>query len=176
MPIVREIKFDGFVFRSKIESQNYLFWKTLGIECYYESDTIALKRGDKIVNYLPDFFLPDLGKSGSYFEVKLDKNPTVDECQKCFMLAVQTNKDVYLFYEQIGRQKNGYKYCATTGAFVPQMQWTQCPKCSAFGITHMGLVAEMPCGCCNEMVDLTNSSSYDITEAVKVVRAERFGA
>ena len=174
MPIVREIKFDGFVFRSKIEAQNYVFWKTLGIECYYESDTIALKRGDgKLINYLPDFFLPEID---AYVEIKLDKNPTVEESMKCHLLAIQTGKDVFLLYEQIGRQSNGYKYCASTGSFIPQMRWCECPKCSSFGITHMGLVAELACGCCKDMGDLTNSSSYAIKEAVKKVRAERFGA
>lgn len=177
MANVKEICWNGYRMRSKIEAKWALFFETISVEYFYEPDTIALERGDKIVNYLPDYFLPDLGKSGSYFEVKLDKNPTVDECQKCFMLAVQTNKDVYLFYEEIGKKHtNGYLYKGGTGAFVPQMQWTQCPRCSAFGITHMGIVAAMKCGCCNGMVDLTNSSSYDITEAVKVVRAERFGA
>ena len=32
MPIVKEIKFDGYIFRSKIEAQHYLFFQTLGLD------------------------------------------------------------------------------------------------------------------------------------------------
>ena len=176
MPIVKEIKFDGYIFRSKIEAQHYLFFKTLGLDCYYERETLSLVKNDgKIINYLPDFFLPDLD---SYVEIKLDKSPTVDECMKCYMVALQTNKDCYLFYEVIGKKNvNAYKYCAGSGAFIPQNRWTECPKCKTFDITYKGLVCEMQCGCCSKnRDDLANTDSFSLKEAVMRVRSERFGA
>ena len=175
MPLVREINYDGFRFRSRIEAQWYLFFNSLNIDVHYEPETISLALSSgKICNYLPDYFLPDLD---CYVEIKLSTCPTHEESMKCSLLATQTGKDVYLFYEPIGKKNaNCYKYCAGTGAFVPQMRWVQCPKCSSFSITHMGLVAAMKCGCCKDMGDLTNSESYAIKEAVKRVRSERFGA
>ena len=175
MPIVKEINFDGYRFRSKIEAKWYVFFKTLGLDVHYEPETISLELLDgKLTNYLVDYYLPDLD---AYIEIKLDKNPTVEESMKCFLLSQQTGKDVFLFYETIGKKNtNGYKYCGDSGAFVPQQMWTQCPKCSTFGITYRGFVAELSCGCCREMGDLTNSESFAIQEAVKAVRGERFGA
>ena len=174
MPLVKEINWNGYRMRSKIEAKWALFFETISVQYFYEPDTIALKRGDKIVNYLPDYFLPNFE---CYIEIKLDKCPTVDECSKCHMLAVQTGKDVFLFYEELGKKHtNGYMYKGTTGAFLPQMRFVQCPRCSAFGITHMGLVAAMKCGCCKNDGDITNSESYALKEAVKQVRSERFGA
>ena len=175
MPLVKEINWNGYRMRSKIEAKWALFFENISVEYFYEPDTIALERTDgKITNYLPDYFLPEIG---CYIEIKLDKCPTEQECSKCYMLAVQTGKDVFLFYEELGKKNmNGYKYYATTGAFLPQMRWCQCPRCSAFGITHMGLVAELPCGCCKNDGDITNSESYALKEAVKRVRSERFGA
>jgi len=173
--LVREIKYDGYIFRSKIEAQWYVFFNKLGFECHYEPETISLELSNgRIINYLIDFFLPDFN---SYVEIKLEKTPQIDACQKCYLLAQQTGKDVFLFYQIIGSAKfNGYKYYGSTGAFMPLQRFVQCPKCSNFDITYLGMVSEMSCGCCKQMGDLTNSESYTINEAVKKVRSERIGS
>jgi len=175
MPIVREISYDGFRFRSKIEAQWYVFFKTLGVDVHYEPETIALERFDgKITNYLVDYYLPDLD---AYVEIKLSTCPTHEESMKCYLLAQQTGKDCFLFYETIGKKNmNGYLYEGGSGMFRPLQRWTQCPKCSSFGITSQGRVGMLSCGCCKDDELLTNSESYAIKEAVDVVRAERFGA
>ena len=128
----------------------------------------------KIINYLPDYFIPHLD---AYIEIKLAKNPTHDECLRCCLLAQQTNKDVFMFYEIVGKKNtNAYKYFAGSGAFMPLMRWTECPTCSVFGITYQGRVSELRCGCCKEKDDVMNDNSHAIQEAVRVVRSERFGA
>ena len=174
MPLVREIKFDGYNFRSKIESQWYVFFKTLGIDVHYEPETISLELfNGKIVNYLVDYHLPDLD---CFVEIKLSSCPTHEESMKCYLLSVQTGKNVYMFYETIGKKNmNGYLYEGGSGTFRPLQRWTQCPKCSSFDITSQGRVGLMKCGCCKD-ADISNDSSFDIMNAVNTVRAERFGA
>ena len=175
MPVVREINYDGYRFRSKIEAQWYVYFKTLGIECFYEPETISLELSNgKIMNYLPDFFLPELD---AYVEIKLEASPTTEECMKCHLLATQTGKNVYMFYEQIGKKNtNGYMYMKNTGAFMPLQRFTQCPKCRGFDIAYQGRVVGMKCGCCNDCLDLFNDNSFDIQGAVRTVRSERFGS
>jgi hypothetical protein len=174
MPLVREIKFDGYVFRSKIEAQWYKLFQELGVECYYENETFSLAIGDKTVNYLPDFFLPE---QDCFVEIKLAQKPLPVECCKCFALAQQTGRDVYLFYEVIGKKNtNGYLYKGGSGAFMPLQRLTQCPICKHVAFTRQGLVgsAHMQCGChCKE---LPNTEAVAIARAVGAVRAERFGA
>lgn len=174
MPLVREIKYDGFIFRSKIEAKWYLLFTTLGIECYYEPETFSLNIGGRVVNYLIDFQLPELD---CYVEIKLSQRPTHEECVKCYALAQETGKDVYLFYEDIGKkQTNGYKYQGGSGAFFPLQRLTQCPFCKRFDFTKLGLVgsAHTKCGC--DCMELRNSDAFAIQTAVKLVRSERFGA
>tara|TARA_B100000787_G_scaffold165463_1_gene149372 strand:+ start:1537 stop:2061 length:525 start_codon:yes stop_codon:yes gene_type:complete len=174
MPIVREIKYDGYVFRSKIEAQQYKLFKELGLDVHYEPETYGLDFAGHTVNYLVDFFLPDLD---SYVEIKLSKCPTHDECVKCFALAQTTGKDVYLFYEPVGKKgTNGYKYAGGTGAFYPLQRWTQCPVCKSFDITTCGIVGggNVRCGC--EARKWSNAEAGDLTRAFESVRSERFGA
>ena len=110
-------------------------------------------------------------------EIKLEKTPTHDECMKCCVLAQQSGKNVYLFYQAIGtRDMNGYVYMKNSGSFLPLHRFTQCPKCRGFDITYQGRVVGMNCGCCDDCVDLMNDNSFDIQNAVKTVRSERFGA
>lgn len=174
MPIVREINYDGYRFRSKIEAQWYVFFKTLGVDVHYEPETISLELfNGKIINYLVDYYLPDLD---AYVEIKLATAPTHEESMKCFLLAQQTGKNVFLFYETIGKKNmNGYVYMGGSGAFRPLQRWTQCPKCRTFDIASQGRVGLMKCGCCSD-INLMNDCSYDLLNAVKVVRGERFGS
>ena len=173
MPIVREIKYDGFVFRSKIEAQWYVFFTSLGLEVHYESETFALQTSDnRTVNYLPDFYLPDLD---CFVEIKLEKNPLPIECHKCFLLAQQTKKNVFLFYQTIGTKMNGYKYFGESGAFLPLNRFAECPTCGFFDICYQGRLSAMRCKC-NPRSKLTNSASHAIQEAIVKVRSERFGA
>lgn len=175
MPVVREINYDGYRFRSKIEAQWYVFFKTLDIDVHYEPETIALQLfNGKVMNYLPDFYIPSLD---CYVEIKLETSPTHEESLKCYLLAEQTGKDVYLFYEPVGKKNmNGYKYHKNSGAFLPLQRWTQCPKCRGFDITYQGMVVGISCGCCKNCRDLCNDNSYDIQGAVRAVRGERFGS
>lgn len=175
MPVVREINYDGYRFRSKIEAQWYVFFKTLGIEVHYEPETISLEGlNGRVINYLPDFYLPE---HDCYVEIKLETTPTHDESMKCYLLAEQTGKNVYLFYETLGKKDtNGYVYLKYSGAFLPLQRWTQCPRCRRFEITYQGRVSLMTCRCCVDCDGLQNDKSVDLTRAVAAVRSERFGS
>lgn len=59
-------KYNGFVFRSKLEAQWAVFFDALGIRYEYEPEGFEMSDGTK---YLPDFYLPEVN-DGVFIEVK----------------------------------------------------------------------------------------------------------
>ena len=175
MPLVREINYNGYTFRSKIEASWAYLFDQLGIEYYYENETFSLENNSGgTTNYLPDFFLPDMD---CFLEVKLERKPTVEECVKCYLLAVQTGKDVVMVYQTIGTiQYDAYIYEGTTGEFDNQYRLTMCPMCCAFGFTHLGIVGGLSCECRVRCAGLANDRCIRIKAAIDKTRKNRFGA
>jgi hypothetical protein len=56
----------GCLFRSRLEARYALFMTELGVKWHYEPEGFSLEAG----NYLPDFFLPQVGEKGSWLEIK----------------------------------------------------------------------------------------------------------
>lgn len=56
----------GCRFRSRLEARYAVFMTKLGVEWKYEPEGFALESG----NYLPDFFLPRVGRNGAWLEIK----------------------------------------------------------------------------------------------------------
>ena len=52
---VIETKYNGFLFRSRLEARWAVFFDSLGIEWSYEPEGFEFKDGTR---YLPDFYLP----------------------------------------------------------------------------------------------------------------------
>lgn len=61
---VIETKYNGFLFRSRLEARWAVFFDSLGIEWSYEPEGFEFKDGTR---YLPDFYLP---KFNVYVEIK----------------------------------------------------------------------------------------------------------
>lgn len=86
---VIETWFDGIHFRSRTEARWAVFFKSSGLRYEYEKEGHDLGGG---VWYLPDFWLPDLGR---WFEVK-GQRPSRDEIEKCRALAYESGSEVLL--------------------------------------------------------------------------------
>jgi hypothetical protein len=84
-----ETIYDGYRFRSRLEARWAVFFNTLGIEYQYEKEGYDLDGAW----YLPDFWLPQY----EYFIEIKGQNPTEDELQKAYKLALATKKPVFVF-------------------------------------------------------------------------------
>lgn len=97
-----ETKFDSYHFRSRLEARWAVFFKTLGLEYHYEPEGYVLEG----IPYLPDFYLPQLD---SFIEIK-GAVPTSEELQKARLLALYTQKDVYVISGNIGLPDDPYRH------------------------------------------------------------------
>lgn len=89
-----DTSYDGHLFRSRLEARWAVFFNTLGVVYSYEHDGYDLGDG---VNYLPDFWLPELDL---WIEVK-GKKPLPRERDKAQRLAVQSGQDVAIVWGPI---------------------------------------------------------------------------
>lgn len=62
-----ETEYKGYRFRSRLEARWAVFFDAAGIRYVYEPEGFQVDLGDKVIRYLPDFYLPDFG---IYVEVK----------------------------------------------------------------------------------------------------------
>ncbi len=130
-------------YRSRIEARWAVFFDTLGIPFEYEPEGFNL--GDEIC-YLPDFWLPN---QRCWVEIK-GAEPTEDETEKAFRLAVKTGSPLFVFYH--GIQLPSSQFGAPKAyAFFPDLladagyQWCECPDCGTLGITYEGRSDRLPC-------------------------------
>jgi hypothetical protein len=65
-PKAKETRYNGYLFRSRLEARWAVFFDTLGAEYYYEAEGYEVDTG---IRYLPDFILPT---SNMVLEVKPD--------------------------------------------------------------------------------------------------------
>ena len=173
--VVREVSYNGYLFRSKAEAKWAFFLDTIGVDYLYESDTFTLTSASgKQVNYFPDFFITDLN---CFLEVKLEKTPLVEECWKCSQLAKETGMDVVLAFQELGRKDyNAYHYTGGTGEVQNGFKLTTCPFCSRFDFTKNGLCGGMKCECSNRCANLPNDRSIKLKTAMDATRKHRFRA
>jgi hypothetical protein len=171
---VRETKFHGIIYKSRLEARWAVFFESLGIPYQYEPE--GFEWG--ITKYLPDFYLP---QQDYFIEVK-GSYPDEEALEKGIMLSEATQKDVFLFHGEIpnpsaaegilespallcnerlrsdligrndlfgppGRYDDVYHYGRLGGP--ENYYWTGCPKgCSlGFGITNSGRADLLPCKC-----------------------------
>lgn len=62
-----ETEYNGYRFRSRLEARWAVVFDAAGIRYVYEPEGFQVDLGDKVIRYLPDFYLPDFG---IYVEVK----------------------------------------------------------------------------------------------------------
>jgi len=77
--------YKGYRFRSRLEARWAVFFDALGLEWEYEVEGFNLDNG---LNYLPDFFLPNIVGRKAWIEVKPDI-PYPDEVDVAKVIAFQ---------------------------------------------------------------------------------------
>jgi len=93
-----ETIYDGYRFRSRLEARWAVFFDTLGIPYEYEKEGYKLQREPlSPIDYLPDFWLPE---QDCFVEIK-GQVPTPQESSKAAYLALNSGKDVYIFFGNI---------------------------------------------------------------------------
>lgn len=90
-----DTKYGGCLFRSRTEARWAVFYDALGVRWVYEMEGYVLNDGRR---YLPDFFLPD---HNCYIEIK-GVRPTEEEKIKAQLLAIQSGRDVLIFWGKPG--------------------------------------------------------------------------
>ena len=122
-----DTKYNGYLFRSRLEARWAVFFDHLGLKYEYEKEGYDLDG----LWYLPDFWLPDVAlrrskETGLWMEVKGGK-PTAEEDEKCVRLAKASRKPVILMAGQCdGEQKEtGYEYAPVEGAHpvIENLRW-----------------------------------------------------
>lgn len=121
-----ETKYNGFIFRSRLEARWAVFFDALGIEWEYEKEGYKL---DSFA-YLPDFWLP---QHKYWLEVK-GVTPTTEEIQKCQLLQDFTGYPVILVMGQPHLNKNFAYYCESGdsgGGYgeTENARWFLCSVC-----------------------------------------------
>lgn len=130
-----ETKYNGRLYRSRLEARWAVFFDTAGIRVEYEAEGYRLPGG---VLYLPDFRVPSLN---AFIEIKPGElNDT--EARKCGLLAV----------ESVGRV---YAFC---GQVEPTTEWGNPPRAVAFIGYPEGFVEDEDgwawavCGACGPVI------------------------
>lgn len=188
-----QTRYDGILFRSRIEARWAVFFNSLGLDYEYEKEGYDLGDGKA---YLPDFWLPSLD---AWIEIK-GADPEEDACDLAHRLSVASEYRVYVFFGGIVMPEN--KWSATNAyAFFPDgtadngYHWCECQSCGQLGIHYQGRSDRLPCkqpyqdarlsiamseggGCERTGGNYDkgyNTNSPGLMEAYAAARSERFG-
>ena len=177
---VRPVHYDGWKFRSMTEARWAILLDTLNIDYMYEMNTFMLQDENKHICYLPDFYLTDLK---CFLEIKNNgkHEPLPEEQYKAKLLAIDTEKDVYIAFGKVGvkdQLKYGsmWKWKGKTGELDTHYSFTQCPTCLKFDITKNGNIHDCTCYCEKKenYKNIFNNDCVQIKNAVKKSRSHQF--
>ena len=87
-----ETHYDGYRFRSRLEARWAVFFNALGVRYEYEKQGFVLNG----VRYLPDFWLPHVGQTGIWVELK-GQEPTEAEIETCGHLCLESKAPVLIY-------------------------------------------------------------------------------
>jgi len=143
-----ETVFDGYRFRSRLESRWGVFFKAAGIRYIYEPECFRLSSGKL---YLPDFYLPEVNmrttenNGGIYVEVKPSR-PSSDELDYLFELSRITGKGVLLlegmpaswesFFDAEGEGHYDCSWAPNDMTWDVGMLFARCYKCLRVRVQH----------------------------------------
>ena len=176
---VRQVEYNGYVFRSQIEAKWAMVFDKLDIEYLYENETYQLSHQNRRFGYLIDFVLPQLKR---FIEIKNMGSipPTENECLKAKCLAEQ-NEYKYpctILFGPISTSQN-YKhgsartYHSDGQISMPQLL-TECPYCGHIDFCTDGLLKHMSCRCEQKYPDEQNHKSTRLISVLQEVRKHRF--
>ncbi len=136
-----ETYYNGFRFRSRLEARWAVFFDCMGVKYEYEPEKFQC--GD--VKYIPDFFLPELGRNkqsaaveGTFFEVK-GYVPSSEEIDKLNRLAATTHLRTYLFH---GSAFDGTGGLFSWGHYRHELTPTHISQCPFCGIVDFPFTPE----------------------------------
>ncbi len=176
-PYIRpiETRYNGYLFRSRLEARWAVFFDKMGIEYDYEREGYDLKECRR---YLPDFWLPEYG----WVEIK-GVEPEFDsiEMKKCSLLAELTHTNVYLFYGAMKLPTDSV-YPSPMPAYVDfgdgggdwPYNWCQCYCGKKLGIEFDGRSGRLGCSCTHGDDRMCNIDSPDLMNAFETAMSYRF--
>jgi len=160
-----ETRYNGYLFRSRLEARWAVFLDRLSVDYEYEVEGFDLSSVPKSEGgrdlmgkaawYLPDFWLPE---PASWMEVK-PTAPTLIERERAARLAVASGKDVvivvgkpWVFSEHesgYDGTDSGYIFLGGTGLSDHFYMLTACPFCRKVEWTFDGRADRISCKCPN---------------------------
>ena len=167
-----ETRYDGCLFRSRLEARWATFFNALAVPYEYEKEGFDLGSAGW---YLPDFWMP---QQDCWIEIK-PVVPTPDERWKAGELADQSGKHVYICYGEIPRSTADARHWIGDGAEVFFINdswdnfhlWVACPKCGKKGLTYEGR-ADYLCDCWDYKISGEVWAAVDL--AYEAARSARF--
>lgn len=168
-----QTKFDGYLFRSRLEARWAVFFKYLNLAYSYEPEGFKLKAGF----YLPDFLLMDLKY---WIEIKPYGIEWPDD-PRYFELAEKTDSLLFVLAGQPGDSGPhvydsdyiGYLF----GKYGDNGHiWCDCPECGSLEIQHEGRIERNKhADSCSGRYDRHTPTSPRLIRAYNAARRERFG-
>jgi len=175
-----QTKYNGYLFRSRLEARWAVFYDALGIEYEYEKEGYDL--GD-LGWYLPDFYLPGYG----WVEIK-GLEPTIGDIigKKCQALAKATKTPTYLFYggiklpnqDEYPQPNSCYAFIDISGmgnyGYDWPFNWCQCYCGKRTGIEYDGRGGRLGCSCTHGDDKAYNTDSSALMNACETAMSYRF--
>lgn len=138
-------RYDGHLFRSRLEARWALFFNFVGLRWEFEREAFSLEVEGKRVGYTPDFWLPELN---AWFEVKAAWESFSEDEQRAMvrkLTAFAQVTDARVFVA-MGTPKDSEIVESTADAKnIRSVVWGRCGECLAW---HLGWpeVEERSCG------------------------------
>jgi len=165
-------KYNGYMFRSRLEARWAVFFDVMNIQYEYEAEGYKLAGAGW---YLPDFWLPD---ADVHVEIRPLNKYKYDE--KCDALALASSRPVLYIAGSPGflaYKLNIYPDCFPDTLFPP-IQFAECRRCSGIWVSNGCQVAHsLYCdpGCtAGEAIRWPELSVDRIVDAYMKARQERF--
>lgn len=179
---VRNVEWDGFLFRSQTEARIAILFSQLELEFLYENETYMLAQGKRRFGYLPDFEMHN--GINRFVEIKNmgSTPPTLEECRKAALLAEQNayGWPVTILYGPVGnnpltnaRHGSGRTYWPNGDITMPDLL-TECPVCKKIDFCTDGKLCHLQCECKQPYPSARNDCSTRIIQAYKFAKQYRF--
>ena len=176
---VRNVEWDGFVFRSQTEARTAILFSQLGLEFLYENETYMLAHGKRRFGYLPDFELHH--GINRFVEIKNmgSTPPTLEECRKAALLAEQNayGWPVTILFGPVALSSShhgsGRTYWPNGDITMPDLL-TECPSCKKVEFCTDRKLCHLQCVCEQPYPSATNHRSTRMIQAFKYAKQYRF--